>query len=238
MKKLVLLVIFVGFASQAASDVPADTDSEFIFARVQFNMDLRAMIEFREAPWHHDYPYSEDLYLTMLKEVTGVHTNAESYQIVELESPDIFKYPFLYFSEPGFMQLTPEETANFREYLNRGGFAMFDDFRGTDLRNLQRQMKMVFPERDLVKLDIRNPIFNSFYSIDTLEMQAPYMNYNSGEPEFWGMKDDHDRWIIVANHNNDFGEFFEWVDRGEMPFQPAAKSVRFAINYLIYAMTH
>jgi hypothetical protein len=52
------------------------------------------------------------------------------------------------------------------------------------------------------------------------------------------MKDDHDRWIMVANHNNDFGEFFEWVDRGEMPFQPAAKSVRFAINYLIYAMTH
>jgi hypothetical protein len=43
---------------------------------------------------------------------------------------------------------------------------------------------------------------------------------------------------MIANHNNDFGEYWEWVDRAEMPFEPAALSVRFGVNYLIYAMTH
>jgi hypothetical protein len=69
-------------------------------------------------------------------------------------------------------------------------------------------------------------------------MQPPYMNYDSGKPTFWGMKDDKDRVIIIANADNDLGEFWEWVDRGEMPFKPAAMSVRLGVNYLIYAMTH
>ena len=52
------------------------------------------------------------------------------------------------------------------------------------------------------------------------------------------MKDDKGHLIIVADADNDLGEFWEWVDKGEMPFQPAALSVRLGINYLIYAMTH
>src|SRR5262245_6190015 len=129
MKKLLLLAICAAlFSLTAVSDVPAKSDSEFIFARVEFNMAQRpGMIRYREAPWHHDYPLSEDLYLTLLKEVTGVHTTRESYKIVQLDDDEIFHYPFLYFSEPGYMDLTAKEEKNLREYFNRGGFAMFDD---------------------------------------------------------------------------------------------------------------
>ncbi|PYS28303.1 MAG: hypothetical protein DMG11_13155 [Acidobacteria bacterium] len=240
MKKLLALVAVVGlFSTQAVSDVPANTNSEFIFARVQFNMAMRpGMYIYREAPWHHDYPNSEDLFLTMLKEATGIHTDTESYKIVQLDSQEIFRYPFLYFSEPGYMDLTDMELTNLREYFNRGGFAMFDDFRGRALQNLQYQMKRVFPEREMFKLDLSNPVWKTFYDIDSLEMPPPYMNNDSGTPTFWGMKDDKGHLILIANADNDFGEFWEWVDRGEMPFRPAAQSVRFGINYLVYAMTH
>ena len=237
-KLLVLLIVTTFFASQAASDVPLKTDSEFIFARVQFNMTSNWIFSYREAPWHHDYPDSEDFYLNMIKEVTGVHTTPDAYKIVQLDSQEIFHYPFLYFSEPGYMDLTPKELANLREYFNRGGFAMFDDFRGRALNNLQFQMKKVFPDRDMFKLDLSSPIFNTFYGIDSLDMQPPYMNYDSGKPTFWGMKDGKDRLILIADADNDLGEFWEWVDKGEMPFKPAAQSVRFGVNYLIYAMTH
>jgi hypothetical protein len=229
--------------SLAISDVP-DPASEFTFARVEFTMNVQATFQ-REAPWHHDYPYSEDLYLTMLKEVTGVSTSKDSYKIVHFNDPDIFQFPFLYVSEPGFMNLTESEVKGLRAYLDRGGFVMFDDFRGRDLLNLQRQMKLVYPDRDMVRLDVSHEIFHSFYDIETLDMQLPYGGDGSdprfgtaARAEFWAMKDDEDRVIMIANHNNDFGEFWEWVDRGEMPFQPAAQSVRFGINYLIYAMTH
>jgi len=241
MKKLVVLAVLVAaFASQAVSDVPEKEGSEYIFARVQFNMDRRWVFDYREAPWHHDYPFSEDLYLTMVKEVTGIHTTRESFQIVQLDSKDIFKYPFLYVSEPGYMELTPAETANLREYFNRGGFVICDDFRGIDLDNLKRQMKRVFPDRDMNKLDVSHPVFHSFYDIDSLVMEPPYRDsrYRGGGPEFWGLSDEKGRLILLANQNNDLGEFWEWVDRGEMPFKPAAMSVRLGINYLVYAMTH
>lgn len=239
MKKLLAIgILATVFAAEAVSDVPPKAAAEFTFARVQFTMIPSWVFDYKEAPWHHDYPFAEDLYLSFLKEVTGVHTTRESYQIVQLDSPDIFKYPFLYFSEPGYMELTPKEVHNLREYFQRGGFAMFDDFRGHALDNLRYQMKKVFPEREMFKVDVHHQVWNSFYEIKSLDMPPPYRNVDSGNPSFWGMSDDKGNLIVIANADNDLGEFWEWVDKGEMPFQPAALSVRVGINYLVYAMTH
>ena len=79
--------------------------------------------------------------------------------------------------EPGYLKLNEKDTENFREYLERGGFVFVDDFRGPrHLDNFLREMKKVYPERDVVRLDISEPIFNSFYKVDTLEMAPPYGN--------------------------------------------------------------
>jgi hypothetical protein len=48
---------------------------------------------------------------------------------VRLDKEEIFEYPFLYLSEPGFLELTDKEVANLGEYIRRGGFIMADDFR-------------------------------------------------------------------------------------------------------------
>ncbi len=241
MKKVAMLAALLMFvAAQAVSDSPDKKYSEFVFARAQFNMDPSWIIETREAPWHHDHPFSEDLYLTMLREVTSIYTSRESFQVVQLDSKDIFKYPFLYISEPGFMELTSKEVENFREYLNRGGFVMYDDFRGRDLGNLRYELKKVFPDREMFKLDVTHPVFHTFYDIDSLVMDPPYydVRFMGGKPEFWGMNDDDGRLIMIANQNNDLGEFWQWVDEGQLDFKRAALSVRLGINYLVYAMTH
>jgi hypothetical protein len=52
------------------------------------------------------------------------------------------------------------------------------------------------------------------------------------------MDDDGGRLILVANQNNDLGEFFEWVDKGEMDLKTAAKAAKLMVNYLLYGMTH
>ena len=96
----------------------------------------------------------------MVGQVTGVRTNVESFEIVRLDSKDLFKYPFLYFSEPGFMDMTDKEEKNLREYFNRGGFAMFDDFRGSSTcLNLEEQMLRVFPDRRLVRIEFEGSCF-------------------------------------------------------------------------------
>jgi hypothetical protein len=240
-KRLALvLVLLFGFAPLAIPDKAEKEYSEYTFARVQFNWRNGggAINGERQPPWQHDYPKSEDFFLTMVSEVTGVYTNPRSFQVVQLDSEDIFRYPFLYFSEPGFMDLTSDEVTNLREYFNRGGFAMFDDFRGYHFQNLLVVMKQVFPDREMFQMELREPVFRAFYDIETLEMMPPYRNIDSGDPTFWGMKDENDRLIVVANADNDFGEFWEDIDNGNQVLQPSVQSFQFGVNYLIYAMTH
>jgi hypothetical protein len=238
-KLLVIAAFFLVWVTQAKSDAPK-SGSEFVFARLQFNMDDRWIFETREAPWHHDYPFSEDLFLTMVSEVTGIRTTRESFQVVRLDSPDLFKYPWIYISEPGFMDLTSKEITNLRQYLDRGGFAICDDFRGRDLQVLRAEMKKVFPDRELSRLDVSHPVFHSFYELTSLEMEPPYydLRFLGEGPQFWGMSDETGRLILVANQNNDLGEYMEYIDHGAKPLKGSALAIRLMINYLVYAMTH
>src|SRR5262249_46298475 len=115
MKKLLVLALLFFSASQTISHLPEKAGSAFLFARVQFNMDRRWIFDYREAPWHHDYPFSEDLFLTMVNEVTGIHTTRDSYKVVQLDGRDLFDYPWVYISEPGYLSLTAGEITNLRE---------------------------------------------------------------------------------------------------------------------------
>ena len=227
------------FASPASSDRVPKEHAEFTFARVAFNWSGPGGYNAeRQEPWENDYPRSEVFFLAILGHVTGVATDVRAFTVVNLDSDDIFKYPFLYFSEPGFMHLTAKEEKNFRDYFNRGGFAMFDDFRGRHLANLEAQLLRVFPDRQLVRMDISDPVFRAFYDMKTLDVSSPYPDENGIGPSFWGMKDEDGRLIVIANAANDFGEYWEDIDRGAEALKPAVDSFQFGINYLLYAMTH
>jgi hypothetical protein len=52
------------------------------------------------------------------------------------------------------------------------------------------------------------------------------------------MNDEHGRLALLANQNNDLGEYMENVDHGDKPLKDAALSVRLMVNYLVYAVTH
>jgi len=223
------------FPAAASFDNESPKDSEFTYARIRFHMTADSIFD-RELPWHHDYPYSDELFPSFLKEVTNIHTGPMAYQIVDIDSPDLFKFPFAYLCEPGFLLLNEKDTKNLRSYLERGGFLVIDDFRGErHLRNLVYQMKQVFPNRNIVPLTLQNPIFNSFYNVDSLNMRPPY-GFNP--VEFLGMEDDHGRLMMVINYNNDLGEYWQWLDEGSRSMREAADSLKFGTNYVMYAYTH
>jgi hypothetical protein len=193
-------------------------------------------------PWKHDYPESDEYIINLLHELTSVRVKPTSYEIVRLDSPEVFKYPFLYLSEPGFLALTNKEIENLGEYIRRGGFIMADDFRtGAYLRGpeeleiLRYYLKRAVPERDLVRLDLSHPIFHSFYDINTLKMQPPYGQF---EPQFWGLSDEYGNLQLIANYNNDIGDFWKYLDHGDKPLQDSSTSIRLGINYIVYAMSH
>jgi len=230
-----ILLVTIAFLPAVTSSDSAKEDNEFTYARIRYHMTDDAIFV-REVPWHHDYPFGDEAFPAFLKEVTRVHTQTSAYQIVDIDSPDLFKYPFAYLCEPGYLDLNKKDAGNLREYLDRGGFVMVDDFRGSrHLENLVRQMKKVYPNRDIIPLDVSHPIFNSFYMIESLDMKPPYGNM---PVQFLGLQDDHGRLQMVIDYNNDLSEFWEWLDRGELPLHDAALSLKFGVNYVMYAMTH
>ena len=230
-----ILLVTIAFLPAVTSSDSAKEDNEFTYARIRYHMTDDAIFV-REVPWHHDYPFGDEAFPAFLKEVTRVHTQSSAYQIVDIDSPELFKYPFAYLCEPGYLDLNKKDAGNLREYLDRGGFVMVDDFRGSrHLENLVRQMKKVYPNRDIIPLDVSHPIFNSFYMIESLDMKPPYGNM---PVQFLGLQDDHGRLQLVIDYNNDLSEFWEWLDRGELPLHDAATALKFGVNYVMYAMTH
>jgi hypothetical protein len=215
----------------------APQDAEFVFARVRYNGRGRGF--FGSAGWAHDYPDAEEHILQVASEATNINLHKMSYVIVDLDSEEIFKYPFIYFSEVGEMVLTEEEIANFREYLDRGGFAMIDDF--DSQRSLDwflSQMKRLYPDRDFPRMKLEDPIFHTFYEIPTLDIEPPYGAWDGGRPAFYGYHDGRGRLQMIICHNNDVGDFWEWIDQPRYPLQPSTEALRFGINFFIFAMTH
>lgn len=245
---LAAAAVFAGVASGAAqrfrdrggwdvdysslSSESFDTNANFAFARVEFQS-YRAR---RRPGWSHDYPRAERNLLRILGEVTSIFTRPEDHTVVRLDSPEIMRYPVLYFSEPGEWAITPEESENLRQHLMRGGFAIFDDFDGPwDWDNLEACMAQVLPGRHFELLQIDDPLFQSFFHIETLDMMAPMSRY---PPSFHAIRDDAGRVQVIANLNNDIGEFWEWSDHGYFPIELSNEGYKLGVNYIIYALTH
>ncbi len=212
----------------------------FQFVRIRYNMFGGGFATFRMGPgppWFHDYPRAEKNFLQIVLEVTGVQTTPGSYLILDMDDPRILEYPFIYVSEPGYWNATDKEIENLREYFKRGGFVLFDDFRGGDeLNNLVSVMKRVLPDRDFQTLTLDHPVFHCFYDIETLDMVPPYPV--PGPPTFLGWADEDGRLQAVANFNNDIGDYWEWSDEAINPINYSNEAYKFGINYVIYSLTH
>ncbi len=212
----------------------------FNFVRIRYNGFIGSWMggPWGTPPWQHDYPRAERNFLKILSELTTIETTEESYLILDLDDPRIMNYPILYVSEPGYWNCTEAETDNLREYLLRGGFVIFDDFRDApgEWHNFSSCMNKVFPDRTMERLTIEHPVFNCFYNIESLDMVTPYPV--PGVPEFYGMSDDKGRLQVVANFNNDIGDYWEWSDQSLVPLQLSNEAYKFGINYIVYALTH
>jgi hypothetical protein len=224
----------------ARQELPRN-ETRFTFARIQFRSPMsfgrRGGFGGRNgAPWSHDFPKSEENLMKILGEVTKIDVNPGGH-IVSFENEDCFQYPVAYLCEVGFLNLSEKEAHNMREYLLRGGFLIVDDFRGArEFDNFIYQLKAVFPERALEELPRSHPIFTCFYDISDLSLEPPYSRFN--RPEYWGMKDDRGRLMMVIDYNNDISDYWEWSADPFYDFQDTNEGFKYGVNYILYALTH
>jgi Domain of unknown function (DUF4159) len=207
--------------------------TEFIAARWHFGTNGAV----GNMGWAHNYPYSDQNLNRFLNRTTGIDIDLMSYRIVELGSDEVFEYPFAYVSEPGEMELTDKEVENLREYVQRGGFILVDDFDGPwQWEQLRSQVKRALPDHDFVQLTIDHPVFQMIFELDDLQGMSEYVS--GGSITYYGLLDEHGNVAILAGLNNDLANFWEWYEQPSMPLKPAADAFRLGTNAVVYALTH
>ena len=207
--------------------------TELVIARWHFGTNGRI----GHMGWSHNYPYSEQHIAQMIGQSTAVDVNHMSYRIVELGSEEIFDYPFTYVSEPGEMELSETEVRNLRQYVDRGGFILIDDFDGAwQFSTMREQFRRAFPEKEFVTLTIAHPIFHAFFDLEDLNVMAPYVP--GGNAVYLGLFNDQGDIAVIACYNNDLANFWDWIDQARYPLRPSTEAFRMGVNFVIYSMTH
>ena len=217
-------------------------DGRFVFVRLRYNASFGRSgnwIGDGGLPWSHDYPDGEVHFSKILEELTFLDIRTDGSNILAIDDPELFNYPVAYMAEPGHWGITPPEAAALRQYVLKGGFLIFDDFRGRDWDNLQEQMRVALPEARWMELDGTARVFHAFFEIPHPEgLAAPYGGLL---PSYWGLFENNDprkRLMAVANVNNDISEYWEFSNTGVAPVDLTNEAYKFGVNYVIYALTH
>lgn len=188
----------------------------------------------RQPPWSHDYPTAEHNLYNAIKMTTNLRVSGDP-KILTLDDDQIFDFPILYICEVGFWKLSDDQAQRLAEYLNRGGFMIVDDFRGTpEYQNLLAQFRKAIPRYTVREMTAAHPIFHCYFEFDALSNDSPY-NQMGFLPKFYGVFDQNGRLAVIINYNNDIGDGWEWPKLDEVY---STEAFRLGINYLIYSMTH
>src|SRR5262249_41684680 len=128
--------------------------------------------------WMMDAWDADIQYMWGIQRLTNINLSVQPHP-VPIMWTDLYKYPYIYMVEPGYLKLSDAEAARLREYLLRGGFLHADDFHGArEWANFANQMRKVFPDRQVVDLTPSHEIFHTFFDIDRI-IQVP--NVRLGE---------------------------------------------------------
>ncbi len=202
--------------------------------------------------WATDYSKGDRILVKGIRRLTLLDTRSVE-QVVDMDgSDDAYNWPFLYAVEVGRWDLEDKEAKQLRDYINRGGFFMVDDFHCADeWESFMDSFQRVFPDRDVVDIPQGDPITRTVFDID-LRQQIPGAQYNRSRsmnecdsrgrsdpaPHYRAVYDDKQRIQVTIVHNSDLGDAFEFADTPTYPEEFAQAAFQVLSNYVVYDLTH
>jgi len=155
-------------------------------------------------------------------------------QTVEVGSIDVFQYPFLHMTGHGNVYFTDEEAENLRNYLISGGFLHIDDNYGMK-PYLIKELKKVFPDKDLVELPNTHLIFNVIYKFPN---GLPKIHEHDGKrPQAFGLFHEN-RLVLLFTFESDLGDGWEDEVVHKDPLEIREKALQMGANIIKYAFEH
>jgi hypothetical protein len=209
--------------------------------------------------WSVDYPRADINLSIRLSELTKTRVSMApggepNNVVMTLSDASLFQCPFVMMTEVGSVYFDEEEAASLRSYLLKGGFLWADDFWGEYAWSAWENAFATvlpppqYPTRDL---PLDHAIFKSMFVLPKVP-QIPSINFWAGSggstsergsdsavPHARGVFDAQNHLMALITHNTDIGD--SWEREGDDPdyfLQFSVDGYAFAINVLLYAMTH
>jgi hypothetical protein len=229
---------------QNPAEDPADAweRTEFAFARLRYRSNRNRSYGSR---WGIDANKSERQFIQGLRRLTRIHARSVE-QVVDIDSDDVYDWPWLYAVGVGDWALTESHVRRLRNFFQRGGFLMVDDFHNErEWASFMAGVARILPAHQVVELQDDDAIFHTVYNLSE-RVRVPGLNVVHGDqierggvfPHWRGVLDERGRVVIAICFNMDLGDAWEWADLPDYPERYASLAYRIGVNYVTYAMTH
>lgn len=228
-----------------AEDPPdAWEQTEFAFARLRYRS-ARDGFYYRGSRWGIDANKSERQFIQGLRRLTRVHARSVE-QIVDVDSDEIYDWPWIYAVGVGDWSFNATQAARMRQYFDRGGFLIVDDFHNErEWARFMAGIEMILPGHQVIDIDPSDAIFHTVYDL-AQRVRVPGLNVVHGDqierggidPHWRAVVDSKGRVVVGIFFNMDLGDAWEWADLPEYPERYASMAYRLGVNYILYSMTH
>ena len=181
--------------------------------------------------WYSD-PSSIPNLLKYLEANTAISVKHEDIR-VNLIDEDAHQHPFLYLTGHGNIRLTDNEIISLRSILTNNGFLHADDNYGMDA-SFRRELKRVFPNKELVPLPNDHPIFHSYYSFPN---GLPKVHEHDGNPPQALALFDNNRMMVLYTYESDLGDGWEDASVHQNPWPIREAALKMGVNIIYYSLT-
>jgi hypothetical protein len=153
--------------------------------------------------------------------------------VVEVGSPDLFLYPYIYMTGHGNVTFSPAEAQNLRNYLIGGGFLHIDDNYGLD-KFIRIELRKVFPELELVELPFNHPIYHQKFEF---AKGLPKVHEHDGKPaQGFGLIYE-GRLVVFYSFECDLGNGWEDQRIYNDPEAKRQEALKMGANLIAYSFT-
>jgi hypothetical protein len=182
--------------------------------------------------WYND-PSAEINLLKFVSKNTNIKTNPV-YEFVDLTSGNIFAYPFLFMTGHGNVVFSDADANKLKTYLGNGGFLYVDDDYGLD-KAFRRELKKIFPDKDLVELPFNYGLYHCFYDFPK---GPPKTHEHDGKPpQGFGIFID-GRLCLYYTYESNPSDGWADPDVHKDPPEKREEALRFGTNIVVWVLTN
>lgn len=171
--------------------------------------------------------------LAAIHDRTGVPVALGPRVEIRLTDPRLRDFPYVYITGHGNIKLTDEEVLILREYLLAGGFLHADDNYGLD-ESFRREMKRVFPEKELVELPPDHPLYHVYYDFPR---GLPKVHEHDGKAPQGFAIFDQGRMLVYYSFESDLGDGWEDPEVHKDPPDIREQALGMGVNLFLYVLS-